>query len=310
MTTTDENWEPEEDWDSELTSRLGVHESNGVFLKEFGWLFREITVSDRGIDAYAEAIKPVKGKVKIVALQIKTGSSYFRKRGNDFIYYGKMRHLEYWTTYPLPVFIIMYNPHDNALLWQRVERDKCKLHKKHWSIVIPSSNVLNFSAKAAFEATESLAPAEALRANFELDDELIEYSAESDTYFVWEEWVNKSLTFRNLKVYFDEIAGTPDLSIEYAIPTNDLHLIMTRLFPWAEYSYDRPLREIQGEVVLHVLKVKPRPAALAYLEAEKFFKDGYPDEVAPSPPDDEDAWTDDEYNAFMMKRAIEKDPYG
>ncbi|MDP9812217.1 hypothetical protein J2W42_005087 [Rhizobium tibeticum] len=56
---------------------------------------------------------------------------------------------------------------------------------------------------------------------------------------------------------------------------------MTRLFPWATYSYAEPIKEYSEDVAVHVLKVELRPEAEAYLEAEDFLVAGYPDEEEP-----------------------------
>jgi hypothetical protein len=44
---------------------------------------------------------------KLIALQIKSGESFFKKRGNNYVFYGEIRHLEYWTKFSLPVFLIL-----------------------------------------------------------------------------------------------------------------------------------------------------------------------------------------------------------
>jgi hypothetical protein len=47
---------------------------------------------------------------KLIALQIKTGASYFRPKGDDFVFYGELRHLEYWTRHSLPMFLVLHDP--------------------------------------------------------------------------------------------------------------------------------------------------------------------------------------------------------
>ena len=80
-----------------LTGRIGVNAVERIFLQEFHWYFREQTTSDFGIDALVEvADDDEKPSGKLIALQIKSGSSYFKKRGKDYVFYGKKQHLEYW----------------------------------------------------------------------------------------------------------------------------------------------------------------------------------------------------------------------
>jgi len=58
---------------------------------------------------------------RLIALQIKTGESYFKKKGNDYVFSGDLRHLEYWTNHALPVFIVLHNPKNGMTLWQKIE---------------------------------------------------------------------------------------------------------------------------------------------------------------------------------------------
>ena len=175
--------------------------------------------------------------------------------------------------------------------------------------MIPSNNLLDKKAKQYFEAARASDAESHLRFLFATDRELMRKIMDAPAHFVWEEWVNKSLSYRNLRIFLNEDdTGEPDLVIAYAISSNDLHFIMVKLFPWATYTYAN--RDYSGEVMEHTLKVVLRPAARAFLETEAFFKQGVPDEEAPRPPEDPWAWNDDEENAFLMQRAIEKDPYG
>lgn len=62
---------------------------------------------------------------------------------------------------------------------------------------------------------------------------------------------------------------------------------MTRLFPWACYSYAAPINEYSAEVAVHVLEVDLRPEAQAYLDAEEFLESGYPDDEEAVAPESE-----------------------
>jgi hypothetical protein len=70
-------------------------------LNEFKWIFRAQAFSDFGIDAQAKVVALDKPTGNLVALQIKTDASYFRKRGDDFISYGEQRGLKYWLGHSL-----------------------------------------------------------------------------------------------------------------------------------------------------------------------------------------------------------------
>src|SRR5467141_813356 len=105
-----------------LTERAGVTAAQDAFGK-MGWLFREQPLVDFGIDAQVEIVEGDKPVGRLIALQIKSGPSYFaHKRGAKYKFYGRKEHLEYWLRHCLPVFLVLHNPNDGMLLWQRVER--------------------------------------------------------------------------------------------------------------------------------------------------------------------------------------------
>src|SRR5258708_29082347 len=125
--------------------RIGVNAVEAIFLNDFGWLFREQTVSDYGIDAQVEVVENNEPTGKLIALQIKTGASYFRPKGDDFVFYGELRHLEYWTRHSLPMFLVLHDPEKKLTLWQKVERPLAHVTDKGWAILAPAGNVLNTS---------------------------------------------------------------------------------------------------------------------------------------------------------------------
>lgn len=90
--------------DTEQTSRIGINAVEAIFL-EMGWIFREQPTSDFGVDAQAEIKVGKQATGRLIALQIKSGASYFKKRGENFVYYGSREHLDYWTNHSLPVFL-------------------------------------------------------------------------------------------------------------------------------------------------------------------------------------------------------------
>src|SRR5690349_8491000 len=91
---------------SQNVSRAGVHAVAEIFEHDFRWFFREQHESDFGIDAQVETTdEEGRPSGKLLALQIKSGASYFRQRGADYVYHGSLEHLDYWTRHCLPVFI-------------------------------------------------------------------------------------------------------------------------------------------------------------------------------------------------------------
>src|SRR5262249_28620698 len=196
------------------TERNGINAVEKIFLDEFGWLFREQPVSDYGIDAQVEVVENNEPTGKLIALQIKTGASYFRPNGDDFVFYGELRHLEYWTRHSLPVFLILHDPDRNLTVWQKVERRLANVTKKRWSIVVPSANVLEAASKTFISDGIANDDESIRRFNMAYDFDTIEALHGKEVYFEVNEWVNKSLKFRDVGVYYgDHGKHAPDFMI-------------------------------------------------------------------------------------------------
>ena len=106
---------------SDNTAQKGVNAVEELFLS-MGWIFRRQLESDVGIDAQVEPVVDGEPTGQLIALQIKSGESFFRKRGDNYVYYGKPRHLDYWERHSLPVLLVMHNPSTSETIWIRVER--------------------------------------------------------------------------------------------------------------------------------------------------------------------------------------------
>ncbi|MCV6639609.1 DUF4365 domain-containing protein [Candidatus Albibeggiatoa sp. nov. NOAA] len=132
----------------DLIDRIGVHKVALTFLEEFGWIEREQTVSDVGIDMQVEIVENGLPTGQLFALQIKSGRSFFREESkNSFIYRGKKRHLDYWLSHSLPVLLIIYNPDTGYAYWQNVLPNKIEETSKGWKIEIPYSQKLTINFK-------------------------------------------------------------------------------------------------------------------------------------------------------------------
>ncbi len=133
-----------------LIERVGVHKVALIFLEEFGWIEREQTITDVGIDMQVEIVEDNIPTGQLLALQIKSGNSYFKEeKDNAFIFRGEKKHLEYWSNYSLPVFLILHNPTTNKTYWQRVTPTETVETKKGWKIAVPHSQLLSISHKQA-----------------------------------------------------------------------------------------------------------------------------------------------------------------
>lgn len=129
------------------TERLGVVESERVFIKEINWIFREQPVADVGIDAIIEEVEKSDPTGRLIAAQIKTGLGNFHSSNKHLTYYVSNTHYNYWLGYVLPVILIAYLPETDNLFWQIVSRETLKKTPTKWKIEIPRNKILNDRAK-------------------------------------------------------------------------------------------------------------------------------------------------------------------
>ncbi|MHB8064874.1 MAG: DUF4365 domain-containing protein [Ruminiclostridium sp.] len=59
------------------TERIGVSHVASIVHEKMGWIFREQPIADYGIDAQIEIANHECPTGKLIALQIKSGESYF-----------------------------------------------------------------------------------------------------------------------------------------------------------------------------------------------------------------------------------------
>ena len=87
--------------------RIGVLECGAAFQK-IGFMFREQPIGDYGIDAIIETRDDKYLSGKLIAVQIKSGDSYFKEqKDNCVIYRGDIKHYYYyWLNHSLPVIIV------------------------------------------------------------------------------------------------------------------------------------------------------------------------------------------------------------
>ncbi|MEU1127808.1 DUF4365 domain-containing protein [Streptomyces sp. NPDC005899] len=90
---------------------IGVTHTQLAVEAELGWLFREQPTEDFGIDAYAEVVDAEQVRGRLLALQIKSGSSWFRERSpGGWWFRPDAEHVQYWINHSLPVAVVLLVP--------------------------------------------------------------------------------------------------------------------------------------------------------------------------------------------------------
>lgn len=98
---------------------------------------------DYGIDGYIMVVNNHKITGEMVAVQIKYGDSYFKKKvGNKYKFYdSKIEHLNYYINQDIPVYLVLIDDKFKRIIWKKIESEQIKLYDSDsWSIEVPEKN--------------------------------------------------------------------------------------------------------------------------------------------------------------------------
>ena len=96
---------------SAKVASAGVTHTQMAIEDDLGWLFRLQPTEDYGIDAQVEIVDGQDVSGKLLALQIKGGTSWFKEPGvNGWWFRPDVEHVQYWTKHSLPVVVVLYDP--------------------------------------------------------------------------------------------------------------------------------------------------------------------------------------------------------
>lgn len=131
------------------TERIGVIAVQEIVYNKLDWIFREQPIEDFGIDAQIEVNATDYPTGKLIALQIKSGKSYFAEADDErVIFRFEEKHYQYWRSFSLPVIIVLYNPEDKECIWETVDRVTVQqVSANKYKIVIRKDNRFDEVAK-------------------------------------------------------------------------------------------------------------------------------------------------------------------
>lgn len=128
---------------SSQTDRTGIYAVADKFTKA-GYIFREQSICDYGIDAQIELVEEENVTGNLIALQIKSGTSWFNEQDDiGFVYRGDRAHLNYWLEHSLPVLLVLHNPENQQTYWQAITISNVSLTGKAWKISVPIYQKIN-----------------------------------------------------------------------------------------------------------------------------------------------------------------------
>ena len=150
------------------TNDIGVAILNLRIPKDLGWICRDVTKSDVGVDATIEQVVNGKPTAKYISVQLKTGEGnvYVDKEGN-FIYYIDKTHYDYWLSSSIPVILAYCDPIKEVIYWELLKKRNIRKSRgeDNYKIKILNTHTLN---AASLEELNSII--DTYQTEFELPD--------------------------------------------------------------------------------------------------------------------------------------------
>lgn len=226
--------------DTETISRLGIAKVAEVCAKK-KWFCRELPVQDVGIDMMIEMINEQHECVNMIALQVKTGVSYFRIDSNgDYAFYFEDKHKKYWETYHIPVVIVLYDPNSELLICKEFSKETIMSTGKGYKIVICKFETFENFLETRGNTISKL-PDFLYNYNYMITQipfiEMLQNGY--DIVLNSEEWVNKSSGRGHISLdIFNDGVLSKTFHWDYWFPYQPYEDVFVRLFPWADFEAD------------------------------------------------------------------------
>lgn len=232
------------------TERVGVHHIGEIAARN-KWIFREQPIDDIGIDAHMELTGPT-GEVKqLLALQIKSGESWFKEKKDNYIIFRDIneRQYNYWTMNSLPCIVVLYNPIDNMCIWQKLTVETIERTNsgkgKGFFVKIPLSQVFLNDLSNKELLSFRYVPQHIMNYNFLLSQkkfmQIIQDGGEIKLHS--EEWINKTSGRGYTELIVNDGKSIQTYSYPYWFPYTPYTKVFPRLFPWADFTADEDFFE-------------------------------------------------------------------
>ena len=240
------------------TERMGVYHC-GKIAECNNWMFREQPVDDVGIDAHMELMESSGKARQLLALQIKSGTSWFKEKRDDYIVFRDIneRQYNYWITNSLPCIVVLYNPDDDTCIWQKLTIETIERTNggegKGFFVKVPLTQVFldTLSNKELLSFTKL--PEHITNYNFLLSQKkfmkIIQEGGNIKLHST--EWVNKSSGRGDTELIVDDGKSIKEYSYPYWFPFTPYTMVFPKLFPWADFSADEDFYEEEDESYWH-----------------------------------------------------------
>lgn len=239
-----------------MIDRTGISEVSKL-ISQMGLIFREQPVGDYGIDGQIEIFDGEYANGKLIAVQVKSGKSYFNEiRNSNIIYRGEKKHYDYWINHSLPVILVLYNPEEDKCYWEEVNRKTAIVTGKDWKMEIPLSNVLDSGSKSQL---------------IKIADKLTDYDKKFNSLLLAKPWMIEVLSGNkvvlNVQEWINKSSGRGEFKLRIlGKEGNEMNVfersflgfglkpyeqVFKEMFPWAKIIIDAKFYEdFDAEAIL------------------------------------------------------------
>ncbi|MEU8938779.1 DUF4365 domain-containing protein [Streptomyces goshikiensis] len=281
---------------------IGVTQTQLAVEAKLGWLFREQPTEDYGIDAHAEVVDADLVRGRLLALQIKSGSSWFKEPSPDGWWFRPdVEHVRYWTNHSLPVAVVLYHPDRERCYWQLVNRETLiETSRGGWKLLVPETQVLDREARAPLSQAAEGDPYTLRIRELRLARPWMKMLIDGTRLVIdIEEWVNKTSGRGTIALGVDNEDGNdPEQLVSWTVylGLSSYAEVVPKLFAWAnvslhdetyddaeydDYPYERddwgalhPYMNSSGEVDFYRLELTLNDLGRAFLLVDQFATEG------------------------------------
>lgn len=227
--------------DSAAIAREGVGRTRLAVEEELKWLFREQATDDYGIDAQIEVVENGEVQGRLLAVQIKSGESWFREPASSGGWWFRpdQSHVDYWLRHSLPVVIVLYSPKSQACYWELVTRSNLVPTRTGGAkLRVPADQLLDRSAVRSLSAASEGDPYVLRLRELQLARPwMARLDAGERLVVEIEEWVNKSSGRGSIQLGVDREDGQrPEVlaAWDVLLGSSGYGSVVPGLFAWAE----------------------------------------------------------------------------
>lgn len=227
--------------DEHRIERQGVAHCQNFFDVGLGWVFREQTVGDYGIDAQVEVVENGGIKGKLLAVQIKSGESYMREALPDgWVFRPKDAHVKYWLSHSLPVIVVLFDPRSRRSYWQSVTKETlARGSRGGWKLYIPQNQQLDVSSGRALSKLAEGDPYVLRMRSLQLSRPWMDMLAAGIRLFIeMDDWINKTAGRGVVKLSAQEESGEEVQLAEWWFIAGFYDERVPEFFAWADIVID------------------------------------------------------------------------